>query len=146
MKIRLAIQEDVPSIENIVRDAYEVYVPRIGQKPAPMSDDYGALLFAGQVFVAEEGEQILGIIVLKNGLKTLLLENVAVHPKAQGQGCGGSLIRFAEEEARRRCFKSISLYTNEAMTENIAYYKRLGFVETHRKNDCGYKRVFMEKM
>jgi len=145
MTIRTATPEDKPHIEDLARDAYQAYVPRIGREPAPMRDDYGALISAGQVFVAEEGGQILGVLVLKDEPGTLLLDNVAVRPEAQGRGCGGSLIRFAEAEARRRGFSSIRLYTNEAMIENILYYGRLGFAETHRDEEKGFKRVYMRK-
>jgi len=31
------------------------------------------------------------------------------------------------------------------MTENIAFYRRLGFVETGRGMEAGYSRVFMTK-
>jgi hypothetical protein len=33
----------------------------------------------------------------------------------------------------------------QAMTENIAFYERLGFVETHRAEEKGFKRVYMTK-
>ena len=75
----------------------------------------------------------------------LLLDNIAVRPDRQGQGLGRQLIRFAEAEARRLGFTELRLYTHETMTENIALYTRLGFVETGRGHDAGYDRVFMTK-
>ncbi len=44
-----------------------------------------------------------------------------------------------------RGFKAIRLYTNEAMTENIRLYERLGFAETHRAQEKGFRRVYMTK-
>ena len=35
--------------------------------------------------------------------------------------------------------------TNEAMTENLAYYARHGYVETHRAEQDGFQRVFFRK-
>jgi len=32
------------------------------------------------------------------------------------------------------------------MTENINLYKNLGFVETERKQEQGYERVYMRKL
>jgi ribosomal protein S18 acetylase RimI-like enzyme len=55
------------------------------------------------------------------------------------------LLAFAEEEARRCGLPEIRLYTNEAMTENIAYYPRRGYTETHRARDEGFSRVFFRK-
>jgi hypothetical protein len=39
----------------------------------------------------------------------------------------------------------VRLYTNEAMTENIALYSRIGFMETHRAEERGLRRVYMIK-
>jgi hypothetical protein len=35
--------------------------------------------------------------------------------------------------------------THEAMTENQAIYARLGYVETGRRSEDGYRRIYMEK-
>ena len=145
MIIRPATSEDRPGIEEIARDAYKIYVPRIGREPAPMNDDYGQLISAGQAFVAVEGNGAVGILVLMDEPGALLLDNVAVRPEAQGRGFGKELILFAQEEARRRGHPAVRLYTNQAMTENVAFYERLGFTETHRCEDKGFRRVFMEK-
>ena len=37
----------------------------------------------------------------------------------------------------------IHLYTHALMTENIALYRRIGFVETQRVSEKGYERVYM---
>ena len=39
----------------------------------------------------------------------------------------------------------IRLYTNAKMTENIRYYPRRGFRETHRACDAGYQRVYFSR-
>jgi ribosomal protein S18 acetylase RimI-like enzyme len=58
---------------------------------------------------------------------------------------GQKLIELAEAEALRLGFSSVVLYTNLQMTENIQLYKKLGFVETERKQEKGYERVYMRK-
>jgi hypothetical protein len=40
----------------------------------------------------------------------------------------------------------IRLCTNEAMTENLDYYPRRGYRETHRATHNGYQRVFFSKV
>ena len=42
--IRLAASPDLANVEAIVRAAYSGYIPRIGQEPGPMLDDYAALI------------------------------------------------------------------------------------------------------
>ena len=38
------------------------------------------------------------------------------------------------------------LYTNEKMTANLSIYLRLGYTETGRRIEDGFKRVFFEKL
>lgn len=39
----------------------------------------------------------------------------------------------------------VRLYTSAAMTENLAYYSRQGYTETHRAHHDGIHRVFFRK-
>ena len=144
--IRCARPADRAAIERIVRAAYGLYVERIGKPPGPMLDDYTALISDGRVSVLEEADRTMAaIIVLLPEPDHLLLDNIAVRPDRQGQGLGRRLIAFAEEQARRLGHSEVRLYTHETMTENIALYTRLGFVETGRGQQAGYDRVFMTK-
>lgn len=142
---RLADADDVDALRALAGDAYRHYTPRIGQPPAPMRADYADLVAHGTTWVAESEHQVLGFIVLLDSEDHLLLDNVAVDPRAQGRGIGSVLLRLAEDEARQRGHREIRLYTNEAMTENIAYYQRRGYAETHRAGDGGFRRVFFSK-
>ena len=144
--IRLAAPADQEVVEALVRSAYSVYIDRIGKKPGPMLDDYNALIQQGRVYVLDENDSINGLVVLIPEARTMLLDNVAVSPEAQGKGYGRWLIAFAEEEARRQGFETIRLYTNTAMTENIPLYEQLGYIETRRGEEDGFSRIYMEKL
>jgi GNAT superfamily N-acetyltransferase len=144
--IRLAAEADVPVLREIAVAAYEQYVPVIGRAPAPMTADYAAAVQRGQAWVAAGADGATqGFIVLIPQPGYLLLENVAVRPAAQGQGTGARLLAFAEEQARALRMAEIRLYTNEAMTANLAYYPRHGYTETHRAQEDGFRRVFFRK-
>lgn len=143
--IRPATAADVPDIEAIVQQAYAGYVPRIGQRPAPMSADYHRLVRDGVAWVAVRREALAGVIVLMPHADHLLIENVAVAPDQQGLGIGTQLLRFAEEQARRSGRRELRLYTHELMTENLALYRRRGYEETHREAQHGFRRVFLRK-
>ena len=143
--IRLARHDDLPRVEAIVSEAYRPYIARIGREPGPMLDDYAAMIDAGHVHVLATEDQIEGLVVLIPEHHSMLLDNVAVSPDAQGNGYGKRLLDFAEATARAAGCRSIRLYTNAAMVENIALYERLGFVETHRGEDSGFHRVYMIK-
>lgn len=144
--IRLAVAADRAAIEAVVAAAYSVYIERIGKTPGPMHDDYAARIAAGAVSVAEDADgTIAAVLVLLPKPDHLLLDNVAVRPDRQHRGLGRGLIDFAEAEARRQGFAELRLYTHQRMSENIALYRRLGFVETGRRQEAGYERVFMRK-
>jgi ribosomal protein S18 acetylase RimI-like enzyme len=110
-----------------------------------MLDDYSKVVEQHQAFVAEESERVIGVLVLIRKKGGILMDNVAVLPKYQGKGLGHRLIQLAETHALEQGFKYLDMYTHELMTENIEMYKRLGYVETKRCIEKGYRRVYMRK-
>ncbi len=136
---------DVTAIEAVVDAAYSGYVPRIGRAPAPMVADYGSLVAAGDVWVGDADGRVIGVLVIRPSGGALELENVAVDPAEQGHGHGSALVSFAEQHARGLGLAAVELYTNEAMVENVRLYPRLGFVETGRHVEDGYRRVYFRK-
>lgn len=145
MQIRAAQGSDVVALNQIVERAYSIYIERIGLRPAPMDDDYVEKLRAGHVFVVDDGGEVVGFIVLLTAQDHLLVENVAVDPEYQGKGIGRSLMAFAETYATERRVPELRLYTNVAMTENLALYSRLGYREDDRRTENDLKRVFLSK-
>lgn len=144
--IRLAGAADRDAVEAIVQAACAPYIPRIGRKPGPMLDDYASLIADRRVHVLVDGGAVRGLIVLIPEETAMLLDNIAVDPQAQGRGYGAMLLSFAEKATRETGLKAIRLYTNEAMSENLALYTRIGFVETHRAEEKGFRRVYMTKL
>ncbi len=132
-------------VRDLVRASYARYVGRIGKQPAPMLEDYAALIRAGEVWVLAEGGEVLGVLVIRPAEDHMFVDNVAVAPGHQGRGLGRELVAFAEEKAAEHGMPEIRLYTNEKMHENLDIYARLGFEETGRGLDGGYRRVFMRK-
>lgn len=143
--ICLAAVEDVPAIKRIVLAAYEKYIPRIGKPPAPMTDDYHGHVASGNVWVLELDGELLGLVVLVPKPTYMLIDNVAVLPERQHSGLGRMLLAFAEAKARECGYLEVQLYTNELMHENLDWYARLGYQETSRMFDSGFRRVFMKK-
>ena len=143
--IRRAVTDDVQLIHALVQAAYAIYVPRIGREPAPMAADYDALVASGETWVAESDDRLAGVLVIRTIGDELFLENVAVDPRCQSRGIGKALISFAEDHAQTLGLAAVTLYTNEAMTENLRLYTALGFVETGRRVQDGYRRVFFRK-
>jgi ribosomal protein S18 acetylase RimI-like enzyme len=55
------------------------------------------------------------------------------------------MLEFAEQAALRAGYRAIRLHTNEATTENIALYSRIGYVETHRGEEKRLRRAYGEE-
>jgi len=144
--IRPAVASEADAVRAVVLAAYQHYVPVIGRPPAPMLDDYVARIAAGQTWVlAEEDGSLAGVLVLEDGPDCFLLDNIAVRPDRQGLRYGRLLLDFAESEAMRRGWKAVTLYTNALMVRNIVIYAARGYVETERRSEKGFERVYMEK-
>jgi GNAT superfamily N-acetyltransferase len=143
--IRSAKETDAREVRRIVEAAYEGYIPAIGRRPGPMDDDYVKRIADGEVWVLEQCGSVAGVLVLIETPERFLLDNIAVDPGRKGTGLGRALLLFAEQEAIRRGWNRIELYTNAAMTGNISLYTRIGYQETGRARDHGFDRVFMTK-
>jgi ribosomal protein S18 acetylase RimI-like enzyme len=142
--IRRATVDDLPAIKAIIDAAYARYLPRMDKPPAPMFRDYRPSVEAGTTWVT--GSPVTAVLTLYPRDDHLYVENIAVDPSAQGRGLGRALMEFAEQEAARRGLGRMVLMTHEVMTENQAIYARLGYVETERRAEDGYRRIYLEKL
>jgi len=143
---RSANEFDVSKVAALVNAAYGHYVERIGILPRPMTDDYEEVIRNRRVTVAESHGTIVGVLVLTVTDEGFLIDNVAVDLGHRGAGLGRALLEFAEVEARRAGFDSIYLYTHEKMSENVALYSRIGYVEYDRRPQGEFSLVFMWKL
>lgn len=145
MQIRPATSDEAKVVGDLVQRAYAHYVARIGRRPGPMDEDYRLKVAEGKVSVAVEPGEILGLVALAKEPDHLVVENVAVEPERQSQGIGRALLAFAEEVATEANLTTLRLYTHALMTENLAFYPRLGYTEIDRRIDNGFERVFFVK-
>ena len=144
--LRRACLQDASEITGLVRAAYGKWVARIGRAPLPMTIDQARAIAEHEVWVAEaEGGVIAGVLDLALADDHVMVENIAVHPVHQGKGLGMRLLAQAEVRAQEAGLRTIRLYTHEKMTENVAYYRTLGFSVSERRKLDGFRRVFMEK-
>jgi ribosomal protein S18 acetylase RimI-like enzyme len=130
-------------MREIARAAYAKYVPRIGREPSPMVANYEAAVAAQHAVVVEIGGQVCGYMIGWPEGDAYFIENIGVDPQYQGHGLGRHLIEHAVAQARSHGLSALSLYTNEAMSENLAMYAHFGFAETHRVTEEGFRRVYM---
>ena len=140
-RLRPAVAADVPAIAACVDAAYTPYVEQIGVRPGPLDFDHGAAVRDGLVTVAVEGDEVVGLLVLRDDV----VENVAVAPDQQGRGLGRLLLEHAEDRARAAGIRELHLHTHGRMTANRARYAHLGWTETDREDPEGFGRVYFRK-
>ncbi len=144
--LRPACPADIDAIHTLVAAAFGKYVQRIGRKPQPMLTDYRVAQREHQLWVLSQDQILAAVLELAPRTGHLLVVTVAVSPAHQSSGFGRRLMAFAEAEAKRQGLPEVRLYTNERLTENLTFYARLGYHETHREPASGgTKLVHMAK-
>ncbi|EGR49301.1 uncharacterized protein TRIREDRAFT_59827 [Trichoderma reesei QM6a] len=156
LRIRKATPDDIPPLQAIVNASYSKYIDRIGKPPAPMLADYAKLLETRDIFILEattneeDGTPVVkmvGSIILGVDAEgdAVTVNNLVVEPASQGRGYGRVLMDFAEGVAKEKGLSCVALFTNVKMHENVGLYLKLGYVETGRRTEDGYERVYFRK-
>lgn len=143
-ELRLATPDDLGRIEAVVASAFERHLQRMGFPPAQLLRDDTAAIEAGQIWVL--GEPIVAAIVLIEADDTLLVENLAVHPDEQGQGLGRRLMGYAQQMAKDRGLRRVTLDGNQINLELRDFFSDLGYVQLERRSEFGHRRASFEKL
>lgn len=82
----------------------------------------------GECFIAEAGNDIIGIyVLLPTRPETVELVNVAVDEGHQGRGIGKQLVLDAVKTAKKNGYKKIELGTGNSGIGQLALYQKCGF-------------------
>ncbi|MBN8952718.1 MULTISPECIES: GNAT family N-acetyltransferase [unclassified Rhizobium] len=127
ISLRAATDADVDAIRALTREAYGKWVPLIGREPLPMMADYAAAVRKHRIDLLEADGELVALIEMVPNVDHLLIENIAVSPRHQGQGIGKKLLAHAEEVAVTLGVNDIRLYTNKRFAENVQLYLRNGY-------------------
>ena len=125
--IRRATEADVALVRSVTRSAYAKWVDLIGREPAPMAANYRLAIQKHMIDLLAQQDEVKGLIEMIPSGTHLLIENIAVLPKAQGFGIGHLLLDHSETVAHRLKLRELRLYTNQAFESNIRFYEKRGF-------------------
>ena len=129
--IRKATAGDATALKACMESAYAAYQERMGgARLPPMDVDYSSEIENYPCWVVESAGEILGGLIMTFAVDRAQIANIAVAPRAQGQGIGGKLMKFAEAEAGKRGYSHIHLATHALLKENISLYRHLGWEES----------------
>jgi ribosomal protein S18 acetylase RimI-like enzyme len=78
-------------------------------------------------FVAKEGGEVVGLLVLKNEIKASVIYFLAAKPGRRGEGIGSALLKKAEEFAKgaKSDFLRVDVY--DGYERNKSFYMKNGF-------------------
>jgi len=128
--VRRANPSDVDVVQEISAAAYiPAYLALIGVVPKPASEDYRPRIERGEVWMLDLAGKPVGIAVLEERSDHLVVYSIAVRPEQQRKGFGSLLLQFADQRAIEIRAHEVRLYTNQRMEQNLALYRRHGFVE-----------------
>jgi ribosomal protein S18 acetylase RimI-like enzyme len=144
-EFRRGTAQDIPVIVAMQRAAYDKNRALLGVEPLPLQADYSALLKTHEVWLLESSGALAGLLILEWRPDDLLIWNVSTAPAQQGRGLGNRLLAFAEERAREGGRTVLRLYTGEALTGNIAWYGRQGYVVERIEQMSDRRAVHMKK-
>ena len=145
-----ATPDQLATVEALIRSAFTPYVRALGREIAPDAYGwFGKAISMSDIFVAREGEEVVGVIATKRGPGEMILEQIGVSPTRQKQGIASWMIGQIEPIARSRGIYTLSLNTAEMMEDRVRLYSRHGFRIVRRgPPDHGkdaHVRVYMTK-
>ncbi len=128
MNIRAARADEADKITAFQHAAYARNRDLLGVVPIPLQADYATILRDYEVWLHEGRQTLAGVLILEPRPDDLLIWSVATAPDARSGGIGNALLTLAETRARELGKRVIRLYTGELLVDNIAWYKRRGYV------------------
>jgi hypothetical protein len=142
---RSAEAPDASRVAELVDAAYGHYAELIGMLSGPMTDDCAEVIRTRQVTVAEHHRAIVGVIVLAVTDEGSWSTTSRFIPGILGPGWDEPCL--SSPRPRRGAPGSIpSISTpHEQMTENLAFYARIGYVEYVRRSQGAFSLVYLRK-
>lgn len=135
LSFRTAMPSEGKQVWHVIRAAFTPYVRALGREwPAEGSAAFAeawqrgqAELARGDVYVALDGERIVGAVRTRPRENDLYIDQLAVDPARQGTGVGSWLLQRIDEVARSRGLAGLALETAEMAEANVRLYRRHGF-------------------
>jgi GNAT superfamily N-acetyltransferase len=131
IRTRLAGPSDVDALVRLINAAFVVERPIFdGDRTSP--DGVRAFFERGRFLVAEDSAGLAGCVYLEIHGDHGYIGLLSVDPPRQGSGLGRQLMEAAEKFFREANCVAADLRVVSARTSLPAFYRHLGYDETHR--------------
>ncbi len=138
MKIRLATQDDIPEMAELLHELFAIEVD-FSPDFAVQSNGLRLLLESsgGKIFVAETAGKVVGMcsvqihISTAKGCEVGVVEDVVIDVDYRGRGIGAALLRRLEEWAVSRGLARLQLLADRDNYPALGFYRRQGWHPTN---------------
>jgi len=131
IRTRLAGSLDVDALVRLINAAFVVERPIFdGDRTSP--EGVRAYLRKGKFLAAEDSAGLAGCVYVEIRGDRGYIGLLSVDPPRQGLGLGRRLMDAAEEFCRRANCVAVDLRVVSARAPLPAFYRHIGYVETHR--------------
>ena len=166
IKIRPFVEEDAPQVRQLhvlvnqllsppdLREAFEGYIERSLAGEIDRIEAYYHE-HEGGFWVATQNAKLVGMFGLERASPdSMELRRMYVDPSARRQGIAKEMLRFAEDECRRRKMSRLELSTAELQSAALALYRSAGYrvvreevadAGTNKTVGSGIRRFYFEK-
>jgi ribosomal protein S18 acetylase RimI-like enzyme len=101
-------------------------------------DDMAARTRTQTVMIAQARGRLVGSVFCVPEAGALYISRLAVAADWRGRGVGRALMEAARTEARRLRASRLTLRVRIALTGNVAFFRRLGFVVVGEETHAGF--------
>jgi ribosomal protein S18 acetylase RimI-like enzyme len=150
LTFRKAVPSEHDDARRVLWTAFTPYVRNLGREITAHHYTFLAAAIArGDVYLALDGEEIVGVAATERRGSGIYIDRLGVAPTRQSSGLGSFLLEQVEEIARASGLKELSLETAEMAEGNVRLYRRHGFEIVRRGPPShgmdAHTRVFMVK-
>jgi ribosomal protein S18 acetylase RimI-like enzyme len=150
LTFRKAVPSEHDDARRVLWTAFTPYVRNLGREITAHHYTFLAAAIArGDVYLALDGEEIVGVAATERRDSGIYIDRLGVAPTRQSSGLGSFLLERVEEIARASGLKELSLETAEMAEGNVRLYRRHGFEIVRRGPPShgrdAHIRVFMVK-
>ena len=151
-EIRRATPDDTATISALIYEAFapfkSEYTAEAFAYTTPAADVIRERFAEGPIWVAVDGDLIIGTVSGLPEPDRFYIRSMAVKPMAQGSGVGQRLLATLEEFARDASYSKLYLYTTFVLPGAKRLYEKNGFYvlrETTPEEWCNMAGLEMEK-
>jgi len=130
VEVRIAAIEDVEVITGVINAAFRKAESFFIERDRIDAESVRALMAKGQFLLDEDNGTLIGCVYVERRGERTYLGLLAVDPERQGSGTGSQLMTAAEQHCAKAGSRFMDLRIVNLRTENHAFYKRRGYLET----------------